>query len=486
VVTEPVVAAYERISDAYDEGTVSGLTTAGVERQAQANGHIAQARGWRIGQHYTDNSVSAFKANVRREAFEQMLADLDAGLIEGIVCYNLDRFARRPDDLERAIAIYDRARKAGRRLLFASAEGDLDLSSDDGLTMARVMISFANKASRDTGRRVAAKRQATRDTGRVVSGRRPFGWDVKEDGTRVLNEAETLMIRWAAEALTSGKTSWREVARTWNEHGLLTPVTKRAGGRPWQPVTVKQVMRSPRLAGWLVHDDKIATHSQTGELLRADAPPILTDDEYEALLAATTADGGGFTSASNRRKYLLAGLVRCSECGSRLVGNAQPEGRFVYKCGEASCGKVTCSGRGLDQHVSSLVLPRIVRESKRFRVIDIPPHGAELVELEEERADLLADMREERLAADVGMARLAPIDRRLEEIRRVRTMHVTAQRQLNGQVITAKSWQALSLDEQRRHIERHLECVYLSPRLRNTGRKFDTARVSDPVWKSMS
>lgn len=107
----PVVGSYQRISDAY-ESAETGLTTHGVERQAEACRHIAQARGWTIGREYVDNNVSAYKENVRRDAFEDMLADLEAGVIEGIVCYNLDRFARQTEDLDRAIRIYDRARRA--------------------------------------------------------------------------------------------------------------------------------------------------------------------------------------------------------------------------------------------------------------------------------------------------------------------------------------------------------------------------------------
>ncbi len=46
------------------------------------------------------------------------------------------------EDLERAILIFEMRPD----LVFATVQQDFDLSSADGLTMARVMIAFANKA----------------------------------------------------------------------------------------------------------------------------------------------------------------------------------------------------------------------------------------------------------------------------------------------------------------------------------------------------
>jgi site-specific DNA recombinase len=478
----PLVGSYVRISDAY-EGRETGVTTDGVERQRQANEHIAQARGWTIAQTYEDNNVSAFRENVVRDGFEDLLADLEAGVIEGIVCYNLDRFARRVNDLERAIALYDAAKRAGRTLYFATAEGDLNLASDDGLTLARVMVAFANKASRDTARRVSAKHRDNRDRGRLVGGQRPFGWswEYDEHGKRtahILVEAEAEAIRWAAQGLTSGSLTWRDVVRTWNEQGLHTP-----GGKLWQPQTVKQVMRSPRLAGWRVHRDQIAVHSRTGELIRADVEPILTDEQYETLLEAVNTRAGVYGASSGRRKYLLSGLARCQACGGRFVGNAQGP-YFYYVCRAVDCAGMSASGKQLDAHVEALVLPRVIAESRSLRFVEIAPHGPELAELDAEREQVRAALAAG-LPTDVGFPRVAEIDKRREELETARRMHWLRQKQLAGVVMTQEVWKGLSTEDKRVHVTRHLEAVYVAARTTNTGRRFDTARVS-PVWKPLT
>lgn len=474
--TAPRVGSYTRISDSY-EGRETGVTTEGVDRQQAACEHIALARGWDIAANYCDNNVSAFREGVVRDGFEELLSDLDAGVIDGVIVYNLDRFARRVSDLERAIEIYDRAKRQGRTLYFATAEGDLNLASDDGLTLARVMVAFANKASRDTARRVRAKHEDSRDKGQLVGGQRPFGWEWKHDerGKRtahVLVEREAEAIRWAARGLTDGSLTWRDVVRTWNEDGLLTP-----SGNTWQPQTVKQVMRSPRLAGWRVHRGGIAVHSKTGQLIRAAVEPILTDDEFEALLEAVGSRSGGYAPSSGRLKYLLSGLARCAGCGGRLTGNAHGK-YFSYVCRNGDCEGMTASGGQLDAHVESEVLPRVVKESKTLRILNVPPHGEELADLEAEREELRTRAIAGDVPSDVAFPMIAKLDARREELLAARRMHLRRQEQLAGVTMTKELWKQLSTEEKRAHVTRHLDAVYVAKRSRNTGRRFDTKRVS--------
>src|SRR5919206_574604 len=98
--THEKVGAYERISDDKEE------EARGVARQAADNEALSDLRGWKIAEHYQDNDVSAFKENIVRPAFERLLADLESGVLDGVVVYDQDRFVRQPSDLERAIRVY--------------------------------------------------------------------------------------------------------------------------------------------------------------------------------------------------------------------------------------------------------------------------------------------------------------------------------------------------------------------------------------------
>jgi site-specific DNA recombinase len=209
------VAAYARISED-QEG--SGL---GLARQEADGRKLAELRGWPVAYVETDNDVSAYKRGVVRPGFERILADLEAGTIGGIVAYDLDRFARKPTDLERAIDIYDT--KPG---VFATVQGDIDLSTPDGRTMARVLVAFANKSSMDTGRRVARTHlelaQAGKDSG---GGTRPFGYQADRVS---IDPFEAEIIREMAQRVLTGE-SLTAVCRDLTDRGIPTPVAGPSG-----------------------------------------------------------------------------------------------------------------------------------------------------------------------------------------------------------------------------------------------------------------
>jgi DNA invertase Pin-like site-specific DNA recombinase len=222
------VGAYVRISEDLD-----GLGL-GVARQEEDCRALAERRGWTVTDVFRDNDVSAYKARAVRPEFERMLSVMEAGLLDGVVVYDLDRFARKPSDLERAIVIFD----SRPGLLFATVQSDIDLSASDGRTMARVMVAFANKSSMDTSRRVARKHLELARAGVPVGGSRPFGWQADR---RSIDRSEARLLRQAAADILAG-VGLHTICRVWNDAGIAT-----TRGNPWRKTVLKNAMLSPRL-----------------------------------------------------------------------------------------------------------------------------------------------------------------------------------------------------------------------------------------------
>jgi site-specific DNA recombinase len=82
------LGAYARISYA-----IGDEKEAAIDRQLADDREWAKLHGHEVVAEYVDPKTSAFK-NVRREHFERMLADLDAGAIDGVVVWKLDRLVR--------------------------------------------------------------------------------------------------------------------------------------------------------------------------------------------------------------------------------------------------------------------------------------------------------------------------------------------------------------------------------------------------------
>ncbi len=66
------------------------------ENQDPAIKEYIKAQGYEIVKTYQDHGKSAFKADVKRPEFDQMIEDAKDGLFNVIVVFNRDRFSRRP------------------------------------------------------------------------------------------------------------------------------------------------------------------------------------------------------------------------------------------------------------------------------------------------------------------------------------------------------------------------------------------------------
>jgi len=65
----------------------------GVERQRQDCEGVAARRGWDVQRVYVDNDTSA-KGDKRRPAWEEMMTDVEAGRLDVIIGWTIDRTLR--------------------------------------------------------------------------------------------------------------------------------------------------------------------------------------------------------------------------------------------------------------------------------------------------------------------------------------------------------------------------------------------------------
>lgn len=112
----------------------------GVQRQLEDCMEIVERRGWELVGEYSDNSISASKRHVRRPEYDRMVDEYEAGFIDAVICYDLDRLTRQPRQLEDWI---DRATERGLQLV--TANGEADLGTDAGRLFARIKAAVARE-----------------------------------------------------------------------------------------------------------------------------------------------------------------------------------------------------------------------------------------------------------------------------------------------------------------------------------------------------
>src|SRR5947207_1952466 len=198
--------------------------------------------------------------------FQRVMAMVDQRQIDVVIVWAVDRLVRKLADLEHVI---DACESAGVKL--ATVSGDLDLSTDQGRLVGRILASVARgEVERKSTRQKLANQQAARAGKRRTGTPRPFGY---EDDHVTPRPAEAEAIRWAADALLGGSTI-SAVMREWARLGLHPPQNH---GRPWYRNSVATIMRNPALAG-------IRTYR--GEAVaEGDWKPILPRETWEAVRA---------------------------------------------------------------------------------------------------------------------------------------------------------------------------------------------------------
>ncbi|HZF89025.1 recombinase family protein [Streptomyces sp.] len=472
------VGIYTRISRD-DEGDALG-----VARQQQDCERLADLRSWQAVKVYEDNDVSAFKRNVVRNEFELMLKDLRAGLIDGIVAYDLDRLARQPRDLERLIEIYDER----PRLEFATVTNDVNIGSSDGRTMARVMVAFANKSSHDSSRRIKRKHLELAQQGKDSGGPAPYGWR-KDDRTKTDPEA-VKAIREAQREILAG-VRIGTIRTRWQEQGLGNP---REGTKRMAHHHVEHILTNPRLVGYRTYRGEIL-YGEDGQPVMGEWEPINTLEEWEAVCAAIAERKQKHPGRSLARKYLLSGIARCGLCKTKIRGQINQRwkpgskaARFTYRCSvvNGGCGKVGRTGEPVDRLIAQLVLEE---QRARASVTGVPvdqrwPKEDELEQVNEDIAQLVEAERTKQITV-ATLLQLLPTKERLRDelkLERARFYKEQKQAEAKGETanLTVDEFFGLPIERQQEIVLHSLSAVIIHPAGRGR-RKFDPSLI-EPVW----
>lgn len=441
----------------------------GVARQEQDCRDLAARDGLDVAAVFTDNDTGASTRSRKktRPDYAKMLDRARAGEFSVIIAYSNSRLTRRPRELEELITLYERHGVRIRTVMSGSA----DLSTADGRQYARIQASIDAGEVERTAERVARKHLEFAQQGRPVAGTRPFGW---QPGGRELDERESKLIRDAAEEIIAGVGTY-SIARRWNDAGVTTST-----GRPWQGHVLGRMMKSPRLAGWRIHQGKVAV-GRDGQPVRGQWEPVLDQATYDAVVVALSPeDVRSRVPRKNARHYLMTGTLRCGVCGSVMYGNAAQYP--AYRCSDA-VHTVAVSVKPVDDLVTGVVLARLANVD-----LEVPKlafeGAARLAEVEADIKQLMASFKAHELSAEVVFPAVKELEAERDQLRseRRRIEATGVGPGLDG--IDQGVWDRMSTDQRRAAVAKLLDAVLVRPATRRSN-QFDPDRV-EFVWHDAS
>lgn len=188
-------AIYTRKSS--DEGLDQDFNSLDAQHEACA-AYIASQRheGWVAGKsRYDDGGISG--GTLDRPGLQRLLADIDAGLVQMVVVYKIDRLTRSLADFAKLVERFDAAGCS-----FVSVTQAFNTASSMGRLTLNVLLSFAQFEREVTAERIRDKIAASKKKGLWMGGVPPLAYDPHPDPkTRGLvvnaEEAETVRTIFA-------------------------------------------------------------------------------------------------------------------------------------------------------------------------------------------------------------------------------------------------------------------------------------------------
>src|SRR5262249_10354094 len=126
---------------------------------------------------------------LERPALKRLLADIEAGRVDVVVVYKIDRLSRALMDFARLVEVFDR-----HSVTFVSVTQSFNTTTRMGGPKRNVLLSFAQYEREVIGERIRDKVAASRKRGMWMGGFVPMGYRV-ENRKLVVHEQEAAVIR---------------------------------------------------------------------------------------------------------------------------------------------------------------------------------------------------------------------------------------------------------------------------------------------------
>lgn len=361
---------------------------------------------------YVDNDIPASGKMTKRkirDGFNTLRAEARKDMFDAAVAWHLDRYTRRPRELEDLLDIHE-----DHGTLWHCKTGDINLATSTGRAMARMLVTWGAYEGDLKIERMQLTYSNYAAEGRAhTGGMRCYGYT--NDGTELVPE-EVAVIREMREwILPPNPKSVRSLCRHLSERGIYT-----VAGNDWVPMSVRRLLTNPRLRG---------ARTYHGEVVKEDAfPRIFTDAEF-AEIEAFFEDPERGQGIPKTQALLSGGILVCGKCGTNLTSQPSRSKKPGYVCRTntkgVGCGGLRIQAEPTELDVATKVLavyasPK-VREKVRRLAEEESAEQAAATELQSLRARL-EDLGRQWAAGEItSEARAAAENYLTREINKIRT-----------------------------------------------------------------
>jgi site-specific DNA recombinase len=307
-------AVYCRVSS--DERLDQSFNSIDAQREAGIAYVASQkAEGWElVPDFYEDPGFSG--GNMERPGLKRLLKDIQAGKIDIVVVYKIDRLSRSLADFAKMVEVFD-----NHMVSFSSVTQQINSATSMGRLMLNVLLSFAQFEREVTGERIRDKIAASKRKGMWMGGSVPLGYRVENRALQIEPQEAELVQRIFEQFITEKSTT--KIVKELNEQGIQTKRKK-----AFCKQSIYKILHNRTYIGEISHK---------GESFPAQHEGLIDSTTWEQTHAILSQDNRQRCRSTwekkNRNDFLLRGIAYTQD-GDLLIPMAtkKPNGKVYRYC----------------------------------------------------------------------------------------------------------------------------------------------------------
>ncbi|WDL96367.1 recombinase family protein [Alicyclobacillus sp. ALC3] len=315
---------------------------------------FCDSQGWTIVGIYTDGGVSA--KNTDRPELQRLMKDIEAGDIDVVLVYKLDRLTRNVMDLYQLLQHFERYRVG-----FKSATEVFDTTSAMGRLFITIVAAMAQWEREQLAERTRMGQLEMTRQGRWSGGKPAFGYDYT-DGTLLPREDQAQVVREIFRRYVAGD-GLKQILNWLNKPADMQP----SPGTRWTQTALKYVLRNPLYAGYVRYGYRTGGGRRTDDAVVVDGVHEGIVDRKTFERAQDIREGRArMPSRSGTGTYSLTGVLRCGLCGSAMHGvshyrTRKSDGKVYrqYMCVEKVHTKLCSMPRMMESRLEEAILSKL-------------------------------------------------------------------------------------------------------------------------------
>jgi site-specific DNA recombinase len=288
---------------------------------AQAYIASQQAQNWLLlPDIYNDGGFTG--ANMERPALGRLLRDIEAGRVDCVVVYKVDRLSRSLLDFARIMGAFEK-----HGVSFVSVTQQFNTATPVGRLTLHILLSFAQSEREIISERTRDHKAAARRKGKWTGGYLPLGYDLDPRGSLlVLNPEEAERVRAIFELLLEKRSVDATVEelnrRSWTTKSWRTAQGKEHRGRAFTAGSLVRMLRNDLYAGSV---------RQQGKLYRGEHTAIVNQTLWKRANRILNGMPKPLPKERNKSGALLQGLLHCGACGKPMAVTWTGKGERRYR-----------------------------------------------------------------------------------------------------------------------------------------------------------